>query len=367
MPPQRRPLGSISGNRPKGSNISPYMRGRVKGQADRGASQAQIAKKLKLHKSTVGYTLKQDELRNEGQSLPQKPRGKSYTDAEERLLLRHVRLNPKDTYQQVIDVCGLSCKKTTVKKILKKHGITNWRAKKRPELIEAHAMARLAWCLVRQGWTAEEWGLVCWSDECSVERGRGKRTEWCFRTPAQKWDKTMVQTYGTNKNMKVMIWGCFWDLGRSNCYIMDRDFESAKHGYSARSYLEVCDAEVAPIFEELDDGYLFMQDNASIHRAHSVRAWFIAHGITQIGNWPAYSPDLNPIEHIWWHLKVRVYEMFPDVAADKSESEHARQRLESCIQAAWDTLDKGLFDSLYESMPARMEACIKAGGWHTKY
>jgi len=82
----------------------------------------------------------------------------------------------------------------------------------------------------------------------------------------------MVQTYGTGKNMKIMVWGCFWDLGRSNCYIMDRDFESAKHGYSAKSYLEVCEAEVAPIFEELDNRYLFMQDNASIHRANTVKA-----------------------------------------------------------------------------------------------
>ena len=115
---------------------------------------------------------------------------------------------------------------------------------------------------------------------------------------------------------------------------MDRDFESKKHGYSARSYIEVLDAEVEPIFEELDEGYLFMQDNASIHTAHTVRDWFAAQGITTITDWPPSSPDLNPIKHIWWHLKVRVYEMFPEVARDKSESEHARQRLESCIQAA---------------------------------
>jgi hypothetical protein len=186
MPLQRTPLGSISGNRPRGLEISPYIRGQIKGQANRGATQASIAKDLNLVKSIVQYTLQQDELRNNGQSLPRKPRGKSYTDSEERLLLRHIHLNPKDTYKQVITACNLSCKPTTVKKILKKHGISNWRAKKRPELTEAHALARLAWCLVRKGWTAEEWGLVYWSDECSVERGRGKRAEWCFRTPAQK-------------------------------------------------------------------------------------------------------------------------------------------------------------------------------------
>ena len=82
--------------------------------------------------------------------------------------------------------------------------------------------------------------------------------------------------------------------------------------------------------------------------------------------WPPYSPDLNPIEHIWWILKVRVFEMFPELAADKSISEHSRQRLESTLQAAWDTLDKSSFDCLYKSMPSRIEACIAAGGWHTK-
>jgi hypothetical protein len=177
----------------------------------------------------------------------------------------------------------------------------------------------------------------------------------------------MVQTYGTGKNMKIMVWGAFWDTGRSGCYIMDRDFESAKHRYSTKSYLEVLDAEVEPIFKKLDDGYSFMQDNASIDWAHIVQAWFRVWGITQIENWPVYSPDLNLIEHIWWYLKVRVYEMFPEVAVDKSESEDVRQRLESCIQAVWDTLDESLFNNLYASMHDRMEACIAAQGWHTKY
>jgi hypothetical protein len=55
---------------------------------------------------------------------------------------------------------------------------------------------------------------------------------------------------------------------------MDRDFESAKHGYLANSYLEVLDAEVESIFEGLNDGYVFIQDNASIHTVHKVREWF---------------------------------------------------------------------------------------------
>jgi hypothetical protein len=168
----------------------------------------------------------------------------------------------------------------------------------------------------------------------------------------------MVQTYRTNKNMKVMIWGCFWDGGRSNLYIINRDFESAKHRYSANSYLEVLDAEVAPIYESLDKGYLFIQENASIYTARKVKDWFAEHSITQLLDWPPYSPDLNPIEHIWWALKTRCYKMFPEEAENQSESEYARQRLESYLQAAWDTLEEDLFDTLRVSMCDRIEAVI---------
>jgi hypothetical protein len=59
--------------------------------------------------------------------------------------------------------------------------------------------------------------------------------------------------------------------------------------------------------------------------------------------------------------------MFPEIAADKSEPEHARQKLESALQAAWDTLDKKSFDVWYQSMPSGIEACIAADGRHTKY
>jgi transposase InsO family protein len=177
MPPLRTPLGCISGNRFKGCEISPYLRGKIAGKASLGLTAYKIAKDLKLVTGIVRYTILQDELRDEGHSLPRKPRNLSYTEHDERVLLRHVRLNPKDTYKQVIIACGLNCKTSTVKKILKKYGIANWKCKKRPFLTEVHAAKRLAWCLAHRHWTAEEWGLICWSDECSCERGRGKRAE----------------------------------------------------------------------------------------------------------------------------------------------------------------------------------------------
>jgi hypothetical protein len=209
MPPQRTPMGVISGNRQKGKHLTPDMRGKIVGLSLFGSSPTEVAVGLNIEHSTVRYTLSTDSLRHEGSSQPKDPRRKSYSLAEERKLLRHIRLHPKDTYKQVRVACALTCSTTTIKRILKIHGITNWRCKRRPLLTEVHAAKRLAWCLAHRYWNKETWGMVVWSDEYSVEQGRGKRDEWVFRTPAQKWDREMVQTYGMNKNMKTMVWGAF--------------------------------------------------------------------------------------------------------------------------------------------------------------
>jgi hypothetical protein len=85
MPPLRTPLGSISGNRSHGCELHPYSRGKIVRKASEGANPYKIAKDLDLTRSTVQYTLRQDEFRTNGESLSRKPRGKSYTNAEERL------------------------------------------------------------------------------------------------------------------------------------------------------------------------------------------------------------------------------------------------------------------------------------------
>ena len=110
----------------------------------------------------------------------------------------------------------------------------------------------------------------------------------------------------------------------------------------------------------------FVYDNAPIHTAKKVKAWFKKQRIT-VQDWAPYLPDINPIKHVWKALKELVVVMFPEVMKNTSETEEARKELEHALQSTWDALPNSFFESLIEGMPRRIQALLDAKGWHTKY
>jgi hypothetical protein len=83
MLPIRIPLGTISGNQRDRVHLNLYQHGQKAGKTSEGAKPANIAIDLNLIRSTIYYTFRQDELRDNSIFLPRILRKKSYTNIKE--------------------------------------------------------------------------------------------------------------------------------------------------------------------------------------------------------------------------------------------------------------------------------------------
>src|SRR5882762_4268018 len=81
--------------------------------------------------------------------------------------------------------------------------------------------------------------------------------------------------------------------------------------------------------------------------------------IFEVMAWPAQSPDLKPIEHLWHHLKRRLggYEVPPSGITELCEQ----------VEKEWEGIDISICQGLIESMPRRVEAVLMPKGGYTKY
>jgi len=113
-----------------------------------------------------------------------------------------------------------------------------------------------------------------------------------------------------------------------------------------------------------EPGLTFQQDNAPIHTARIIRGWFLEIAIPTL-EWPPYSPDLNPIEHVWWELK-RVLEQHPHLK-DLGNTDEAYEALINACKEAWKSIPDSFFENLIDTHHHRIEAVIAADGWHTQY
>jgi hypothetical protein len=163
-------------------------------------------------------------------------------------------------------------------------------------LTEQHRRDRKAFCLANR---TTSWSKAIFSDECSVEKGTGKKKAWVWGNPTHKWDPNLIETFPKGKQAFVMVWGAICLQGlygtRSPLVMMERDLTSKKIGYSAWSYTEAMQEGLLPIYRR---SLRYMQDDASIHTAGVVAIWLRDHFIPLLVNWPPDSPDLNPIEHL---------------------------------------------------------------------
>lgn len=75
--------------------------------------------------------------------------------------------------------------------------------------------------------------------------------------------------------------------------------------------------------------------------------------------WPARSPDLNPIEHIWEQLQSRVQA--------RQVPPGTRVELRTALLEEWQAIPQQNIQNLISSMHRRCEAVIRVRGGNTDY
>jgi len=151
-----------------------------------------------------------------------------------------------------------------------------------------------------------------------------------------------------------MVWGCMSSEGVGYLCRIDGNMD-------AELYQSILGGEFLWTldyygFEKKD--IIFQHDNDPKHTARSTKAWLQYNEIAVL-KWPAQSPDLNPIEHLWNELDRRV--------RNRQKQPSNKEELWEAIEEEWQKIGQDFCIKLISTMPARIKAVIKAKGGYTRW
>ena len=326
----------------------------MKSLLEKGISAREVAKRLPVGKSSV------DRMANSMGIQKRKKMGrpKKLSDRDETFCVKEITSGRSPTATNVSKTLtarfGIKVSPDTVARVLKKRGLKSGEKKKKPLLSQKNIKARLDFAKAHQNWTADDWKRVIFSDETKINRFNSDGRAWCWSAdPTELTSRTISETV-KHGGGGIMIWGCMTVAGVGYCCKIDSTMDQ----YLYKSILEDELMETIEFYKLDKKKVIFQHDNDPKHTAKSVKEWLKQQQF-QTMSWPAQSPDLNPIEHLWFQMKRRLNQF--------NSPPKGINELWERIQKVWNEIEPEICSNLFESMPNRIKAVLKSKGKWTKY
>ncbi len=220
----------------------------------------------------------------------------------------------------------------------------------KPFLNQRQRQKHLTWAVEKKNGTFAQWSKVLFSDESKFCISFGNQGPRVWRKSGEAQNPCCLKS-SVKFPQSVMIWAAMSSAGVGPlCFL--------KSTVNAAIYQEILEHFMLPSADKLygDADFIFQQDLAPAHTAKGTKSWFNDHGVTVL-DWPANSPDLNPIENLWGIVKRKMRDTRPNNADD----------LKATVKETWASIPPQQCHKLITSMPRRIEAVIKAKGAPTKY
>ena len=149
-----------------------------------------------------------------------------------------------------------------------------------------------------------------------------------------------------------MVWGAISTTGKSQLVIIQGNL-------TANRYIDIClRPHLLPFVNQHNQNMQFQHDNARPHTAIVTRDFLTNNHINTLP-WPALSPDLNPIEHLWDRIDRDV--------RNQIVQPRTPHQLAQAVMNAWNQVPQMDIRRLVLSMRRRCTAVVAAQGGHTTY
>uniref|UniRef100_A0AAZ3QBW0 Tc1-like transposase DDE domain-containing protein n=1 Tax=Oncorhynchus tshawytscha TaxID=74940 RepID=A0AAZ3QBW0_ONCTS len=237
-----------------------------------------------------------------------------------------------------------------VRNRLREAGLRACRPVVRQVLTRHHRQQCRLWAQTHCRWTRQDWQKVLFTDESwfYLTRGDGQIHIYSRRNERYTEACTLEQDRGGGS---VMVWGGVSQHHWTELVVIAGNLNAVRYRK------DILLPHVVPFLQAHPDMTL-QHDNATSHAACSVRDFLQDRNVSALP-WPAKSPDLNPIEHIWDLLdrKVRARAIPP----------RNIRELAGALVEEWGNISQQELANLMQSMRRRSTAVLNAAGGHTRY